>query len=92
MSVVRWILLVFVAVAVALGVLFTIQNANWTAQLSLDLQVYAAQLKSPMPVPHLMWISFGVGLITGAIALPLLRSVFSSGNDSYGDDYSSPTP
>ncbi|HCH64278.1 MAG: hypothetical protein CL927_00360 [Deltaproteobacteria bacterium] len=91
MSVVRWILLVILVIAAALGALFTIQNANWTAQLSIDLQVYAAQLKRPMPVPHLMWFSFGVGLVTGVLALPVLRSLFSSGSQGYNDDYTAPT-
>ena len=62
MSAVRWLLVILLVIAAVPAALFTIQNANWTAQLSLDLHLYATQLKQPMPVPHLMWMAFGVGL------------------------------
>ena len=88
MSVVRWLLLIVLLIAAIPAVLFTIQNANWTAQLSLDL-VWATHLKAPMPVPHLMWISFGVGLLSGLVTLPVLKWVFggesSTSTDRYGN-------
>ena len=91
MSAVRWLLVSLLVIAAVPAALFTIQNANWTAQLSLDLHLYATQLKQPMPVPHLMWMAFGVGLLSGVLALPILRLAFSSGGDSYTDDYASST-
>ena len=90
MSVVRWMLLIVLLVAAIPAALFTIQNANWTAQLSLDLHLWASQLKAPMAVPHLMWISFGVGLLCGILALPVLKVAFGSGNAAHSDGYDSP--
>ena len=91
MSVVRWMLVVVLLIVAVPAALFTIQNADWTAQLSLDLHFWATRLKAPMAVPHLMWMAFGVGLLSGVLALPILRLAFSSGGDSYTDDYASST-
>ena len=90
MSVVRWMLLLVLLVAALPAALFTIQNANWTAQLSLDLHIWASQLKAPMAVPHLMWISFGVGLLSGMLTLPVLRLAFGSGDGGPSDEYDNP--
>lgn len=84
-TVVRGLLLILLLVVAVPGALFTIQNAGWTAQLSLDLHVLAYQLKAPMPVPHLMWASFGVGILAGMIGLPLAKAAIASG--SGGDDF-----
>ena len=91
MSVVRWMLLIVLLLVPIPAALFTIQNANWTAQLSLDLHVWASQLKAPMPVPHLMWMSFGVGLLSGMVALPVLKMVLAGGGNGLNDGYDSPT-
>jgi hypothetical protein len=86
-SVVRWLLLIVLLIAAIPAVLFTIQNANWTAQLSLDLHVWATHLKAPMPVPQLMWISFGVGLLSGLVTLPVLKWVFGGESSTSADRY-----
>ena len=87
MSVVRWMLVVVLLIVAVPAALFTIQNADWTAQLSLDLHFWATRLKAPMAVPHLMWMAFGGGLLTGLVTIPVLRFLFSGGSDSYGDGY-----
>jgi hypothetical protein len=88
-SVVRWLMLVVFVIAAIPAALFTVQNANWVAQLSLDLQLGAWILKEPMPVPHLMWMSFGVGLLGGMVAIPVLKLLVGGGASDQMDDYGS---
>ena len=88
MSVVRWLLLVVLLIAAVPAALFTIQNGNWVAGLSLDLYFSAWKLKTPMPVPQLMWMAFGVGLLSGMVFIPILKLVFAGGGDRM-DDYGS---
>jgi len=90
-SVLRWLLLVVLVIAAVPAALFTIQNANWVAQLSLDFHFAAWQLKTAMPVPHLMWMAFGAGLLGGMLAIPVLKLAFSGGSTDRPDDYGSPT-
>lgn len=91
-KVVRWLLLVVVLVAAVPAALFTVQNSLRETSLSLDLVVWAAKLSEPMPVPHLMWMAFGAGLLSGMILLPLLKVAVSGGGSSeLNDDYGSPT-
>lgn len=52
--------------------LFWIQNASRTAMVSLNLGFTQLQLVEPMPVPALMALCLGVGLVAGvAIVVPL---------------------
>ena len=89
MTFVRVLLLVLLVIVAVPGALFTIQNLGWTAELSLDLHVWASRLKEPMPVPYLMWLSFLVGIITGVIGIPLAKAAMSSGE--FQDDFGSST-
>ena len=59
----RWFTLTVIVVAAALGTLFTLQNVERVTHLSLDVWVTAFQLKSPQPVPYLLWVAFGSGLL-----------------------------
>ncbi len=61
----RIITLVIILMAVAVGVLFTIQNGGRTTDLSLDLWMVAYHLDEPQPIPHLLWAAFGAGLLVG---------------------------
>jgi len=63
----RIITLAVVASAAAVGALFTVQNASRTTDLSLDLFVVAYHLDQPQPIPHLLWIAFGAGLLIGGV-------------------------
>lgn len=89
MTAARILLLVLLVIVAVPATLFTIQNLGWTAQLSVDLHVWASRLKAPMPVPYLMWISFGVGILTGMISIPALKAAFASG--ALKDDFGGPT-
>lgn len=89
MSVVRWLLLVVLLIAAVPAALFTIQNANWVAQLSIDFHFGAYKLKDAMPVPYLMWMAFGGGLLSGMLAIPVLKLAFSGGGADSVDDYGS---
>lgn len=89
MTVVRVLLLILLVIVAVPAALFTIQNLGWTAQLSIDFHFWASRLKGPMPVPYLMWISFGVGIVTGMISIPVLKAAFSSGE--LKDDFGGPT-
>ena len=55
-------------------VLFVVQNAERTTQLSLDVGLYAFRLKQPVPVTVLMAVVFGAGALFGAI--PMTRWAF----------------
>jgi RsiW-degrading membrane proteinase PrsW (M82 family) len=91
-SVVRWLLLIVLLVAASPAALFTIQNANWVAQLSIDFHFWAARIKEPMPVPYLMWMAFGGGLLTGMLAIPILKAAFFSGSSNdLNSDLGNPT-
>lgn len=92
MSVVRWLLLVVLVIAAVPAALFTIQNLGWTAQLSIDFHFWASRLKQPLPVPYLMWAAFGVGLLSGMVAIPALKAAFSGGSTDLKDDFGSPRP
>lgn len=46
---------------------FTVQNVSRTSMLSLDLYVYAWRLDRPVPVPWLIWGSFGAGLVLSGL-------------------------
>ncbi len=65
MTATRWILLVVVLLVVGLATLFTVQNLGRTTDLSLDLWVWAAHLRQPVPVPYLLLACFGSGLLLG---------------------------
>lgn len=59
------IILVLVLLAAGVGALFTIQNLSRVVDLSLNLGFAGYHLQDPMPVPYLLWISFGIGLVLG---------------------------
>ena len=59
----RWVKLVLLLVVALIAAAFTVQNSTWTAPLQLDLWVVAWKLARPAPVPALMWVSFGTGLL-----------------------------
>lgn len=65
MNAARWTLLVVVLLVAGLLALFTVQNLGRTTDLSLDLWVYAAHLRQPLPVPYLLLGCFLGGLIAG---------------------------
>lgn len=55
------------------GWLFWVQNASRTVMLSLNLGFTQLQLIEPLPVPALMAICFGIGIVVGGgILVPLL--------------------
>ena len=87
MSVVHWVMVTVVLVAAVPAALFTIQNSGWEAQLSLDLFFGAWKLKEAMPVPHLMWMAFGTGLLAGMVTIPMVKLAFGGGQST--DDYGS---
>ena len=89
MTVVRVLLLMLLVVVAVPGALFTIQNLEWTAQLSIDLYSWAWKLQQPMPVPHLMWISFLVGTVCGTVLIPVAKAAMASGG--FQDDFGSHT-
>lgn len=65
-----WLLvLALVALVVGVGVLFTIQNGGRMTQLSLDLGLYAWQLKEPVPIPLLIGLCFGSGFALGVLVM-----------------------
>jgi hypothetical protein len=88
MSVIHWVMVAVLLVAAVPAALFTIQNSGWEAQLSLDLFFGAWKLKEAMPVPHLMWIAFGTGLLAGVVTIPVMKLAFGGGNPP-ADDYGS---
>lgn len=61
----RWTTLLRLA-AIALAalalVMFTMQNLSRTTSLSFDAYFAAWELARPVPVPLLIWVSFGSGL------------------------------
>jgi uncharacterized integral membrane protein len=69
--------LLLLAVA-GIGVLFYIQNATRTTQLSLDVGVWAWQLEQPVSVPLLVLASFAVGFLAATVALGMISMRQSS--------------
>ena len=59
----RWVILIGIVFAVAIGVLFAIQNSMRLTTLSLNLWVVAFELKDPQPIPYLVIGAFGAGLV-----------------------------
>ena len=74
MNTVRWAALVVVLLVITVAVLFTIQNSGRTTDLSLDLWVAAFHLKEAMPLPVLLWTTFGVGVLGGCVVGVRMRS------------------
>ena len=62
--------LVLLALLVGVAALFVIQNGDRTTQLSLNLFVYAFELKDPVQIPVLIGITSGIGFALGF--LPML--------------------
>lgn len=61
----RWttlLRLVVLALAALALVMFTMQNLSRTTSLSFDAYFAAWELASPVPVPLVIWASFGAGL------------------------------
>jgi hypothetical protein len=81
----RIISLVVVASAAAVGALFTVQNSTRTTDLSLDLFVAAYHLQEPQPIPHLLWVAFGLGLVVGGV-WGLMGRVGSGGRGSADEE------
>lgn len=67
----RWVVLVAGLIGAGGVALFAVQNSARTTQLSLDLGVVAWQLQQPVPVPALLGIAFGLGLVAGFLPLAL---------------------
>lgn len=59
--------LVFVLLVGTVATLFTIQNLSREADLSLSLGFTGVHLATPMPLPYLLWIAFGLGLLLGVL-------------------------
>jgi hypothetical protein len=65
MRVVYYIILALAVLVIGVAVLFTIQNVSRVADLSLSLGLAGFHLAQPMPIPYLLWIAFGAGLLLG---------------------------
>lgn len=74
MKAVRWTLLILTLLVVLIAVLFTIQNSSRVSDLSLDLGFVAFHLTEALPVPALIWSSFGLGALGGLVAGLWLRA------------------
>jgi hypothetical protein len=61
----RWLGLAVLALVFGAGLLFCIQNAARTTQLSLDLGFVAWQLERPVALPLVMGVCFLTGLGVG---------------------------
>lgn len=72
----------FVAVVlvalIAIGALFSVQNAERTVVLSLDLGVAAWQIRDPVPVPALIGVCFGAGFLLGGLLVSIRAVRLSS--------------
>lgn len=66
-----WAALILGVPAIFVGVVFYLQNSLRKVDLSLDLYVAAWRLNEPAPVPAVVLISFGVGLLIGLAAMTL---------------------
>jgi len=64
-----WVVLVLVLVLCGLGAMFIVQNMSRTTQLSFDLYFVAWQLQRPIPVPALIGVCFGSGLLAGVVGM-----------------------
>lgn len=96
----RWFFLLVIVATAALGTLFTVQNLERVTDLSLNLWVVAFALKTPQPIPYLLWGAFGSGLlIAGSVGIvqrgALQRKIRSleqdavrAGSQSTGDGWS----
>ena len=58
-------ILILVLAVLTIAGLFTVQNGSRLVDLSLSIGVFGVELKEPMPVPVLLWIAFGGGLVIG---------------------------
>lgn len=63
--------LVLSLLVLALGGLFYVQNSLRVVDLSLNLGLFAFKLQEPAPVPLLLLVTFGVGLLVGAMVVVL---------------------
>ncbi|MCB9759308.1 MAG: DUF1049 domain-containing protein [Alphaproteobacteria bacterium] len=71
----KWIAALVVLLLVTFPVvLFVLQNLGRTSQLSLNMGFAAWELQQPMPVPALLGIAFGAGLLLGG-GFALMRVV-----------------
>lgn len=66
-----WTALLLGVPGVFIAVLFYLQNSLRKVDLSLDLYVAAWRLQDPVPVPLVVFVSFGVGLLVGLISMTL---------------------
>lgn len=63
----RWVALVVVLIVALLGTMFTVQNLSRTTDLSLNLWLWAWHLENPLPIPALLWGTFGGGFLMGGM-------------------------
>ncbi len=59
----RWIKIILICLAAAFVALFTLQNLGRVSDLSLNLWFVAYKLKTPQPIPFMLLIAFGAGLL-----------------------------
>lgn len=59
--------LVVLALVLGTATLFTLQNLSRVTGLSLSLGLWGVQLAAPLPVPYLLWIAFGLGILLGSV-------------------------
>lgn len=68
-----WTTLVLSLLILTLAGLFYVQNSLRVVDLSLNLGLFAFKLQEPAPVPLLLLVTFGVGLLVGAMVVVLGR-------------------
>ena len=61
----KWLLLLGVPLFVLSA--FVMQNLDRTSQLSLDLGLFAFELKQAWPIPALLASAFGLGFVIGEV-------------------------
>lgn len=69
---------VVIVALIALGALFSVQNAERTVVLSLDLGVAAWQIRDPVPAPLLIGVCFGSGFLVGGLLVSIRAVRLSS--------------
>lgn len=68
-----WSFLLLSLLALGAGGLFWVQNSLRLVDLSLDLYFFAFKLREPVPLPSVLMITFGLGLLTGMLFMLPLR-------------------